>query len=357
MPRIAIRHAHRLAYRRRLSLGLRMLGCLVMLAGAIVSAAALAEAAKGPLSREARLMIVFGVVLFLPGTTLFCGERGMLIDRETRSLKRWWSVVLPLRRTFDDISHYQAVGVYASADPLSSRWHVCLFNAHGEQLQLFELVGEDVAVYAARQVAGFLSLPFALPSAAAIDTLQGAAVPPSAGPLPDEEPRSDLLWVYRGHFGLVLHGIGIVCLVLGLVLAVGLLSAANLGGSRWLVLLAAAAPLCLIGLWLFSGGPRALIDVDEHVIKLWRAWPLPPAIYELPAYSAVTVAPESAAVSDDEPPRYLIGLLGADHIRLEVVRDLPRDEALIAATELAAVARLTLIEEPLPAPLRSGHIT
>lgn len=346
MPRIATRHAHKLAYRRRLSLGVRMLGCLVMLAGAIVLAAALAEFAKGPLSREARLMVSLGVVLSLVGASLFCGERGILIDRETRTLKRWWGVIVPLRRAFDDISQYQAVGFCACADSALPCWRVCLYNSQGEQLELFDLDTEQVAVFAARQVASFLSLPLApLPSAGVGGT---TAVPVAAGLAMNGALPEGRLWAYRSHFGLVPRGIGTVCLVLGLVLTAGLLSAANLGHARWLILFAAVLPLCLVGLWLFVGGRRVLIDADGQIVKIWRAWPLPPAIYELASFYAVMIAPEDAAVSDQESLRQLIGLIGAEQLRLELVRGLPRDEAIIIATEVAAVARLPLVDEPLP---------
>ncbi|MGH7137332.1 MAG: hypothetical protein ACREHD_16435, partial [Pirellulales bacterium] len=93
MPRIATRHAHKLAYRRRLSLGVRMLGCLILLAGAMVLAAALAEVVKGPLSRSVGLMIGLGVLLFVCGAGLFWGEHGKLLDRESRTLRCWWGVI------------------------------------------------------------------------------------------------------------------------------------------------------------------------------------------------------------------------------------------------------------------------
>lgn len=347
MPRIAIRHAHKLAYRRRLSLGPRMLGCLVMLAGAIVMAAALAEAAKGQSSREALLMIVFGPLLFAAGATLFCGERGLLIDRETRTLKRWWSVIVPLWRTLDDISQYQAAGCCLNADTALPRWRVCLFNAQGERIELFELAEEEVAEFAARQVAGFLSLPLARPPAAAVVDRTVATTAEAGAPPRDVSPAG-AVWSYRRHFGLLPRGMGIVCFVLGLVLGIGLAGANNLGSNRWLVVIAAAAPLCLAGLWLFAGGRRVLVDAEDQSVKLWHAWPLPPAIYELSAFYAVLVAPENAAPSDVEPPPHLIGLVGAEQFRLEMIRGLSRDEALAAATELATVVRLPLVDEPAP---------
>lgn len=344
MPRIAIRHAHKLAYRRRLSLGLRMLGCLVMLAGAIVLAAALAELAKGPPSREARLMIALGPVLFFSGATFFCGERGLLIDRETRTLKRWWGVLLPLWRTLDDISHYQAIGVVSSPDAALRRWRVCLFDAQAERLELFELAAEDVADFAARQIAGFLSLPLIQPP---FDCSNGdaAAAPVPAGAAPGEERPATRPWYHHRHFSLAARGFGMVCLVLGLTLAVGLGGATNLGGHRWLFLMAAGAPLCLAGLCLIAGGRRVVVDPLQQTVKIWRAWPLPSASYELPGFYAVIVSPESAEISE-EPPPHLVGLIGAEQLRLEVVRDLPRDEALALAAELAVAAGLPLVEEP-----------
>lgn len=355
MPRIATRHAHKLAYRRRLSLGLRMLGCLVTLAGAIVLAAALAELAKGALLRQAWLMIVSGAALFLSGAALFCGERGLLIDRETRTVKRWWGVVLPLRSTCDDISHYHAVGFFPSADTALPRWRVCLCNAQGEQIELFELTAEDVAEFAARQVAGFLSLSVVRPS---FDGGGGAqATPVKAGVAPEAASPSDRRWTYRGHFGFVTQGMGVVCLVLGVVLTLGLLRAANLGQSRWLTLIATVAPFCLAGLWFFTGGRKAVIDADAQTIRLWRAWPLPPAVYELSAFYAVIVAPESMAAADEVSPPHLIGLIGAEQLRLEVVRGLSPVEALPAAKELATITRLPLVEEPPLVPADSAHIT
>ena len=63
MPRIATRHAHKLAYRQRFSLGVRMLGCLVMLTGAMLLAAVLAEMVKGSPSKSVWVMLALGLVL------------------------------------------------------------------------------------------------------------------------------------------------------------------------------------------------------------------------------------------------------------------------------------------------------
>ena len=98
MPRIATRHAHQLAYRRRFSLGVRMLGCLVMLAGALVLIAAGAEAAEGSISPSFWLATSLGTVLFICGAALFWGERGKLLDRESRTLKCWWGIGFPLAK-------------------------------------------------------------------------------------------------------------------------------------------------------------------------------------------------------------------------------------------------------------------
>ena len=79
--------------------------------------------------------------------------------------------------------------------------------------------------------------------------------------------------------------------------------------------------------------------------KTWRIWPLPPAKYELGAFYAVIVAPAYAGPLDAESAWHLVGLIGADQLRLEVIRALPRDEARAAAAQLAATAKLPLIDE------------
>lgn len=194
MPRIATRHAHKLAYRRRFSLVVRMIGCLILLAGAIVLAAALAELVKGSLSRPLYLMTGCGVLLFTCGAVLFWGERGKSLDRQTRTLKCWWSVIIPLRRGFHDLQHYQAVGVQSRLDAGLSRWRVTLWNPQGERLDLFEAANAETAELAARQIGTFLSLAVAPPPASAA-TISTAGEQPTELAAPITTAR-DNRWTY-----------------------------------------------------------------------------------------------------------------------------------------------------------------
>ncbi|HET6879946.1 MAG TPA: hypothetical protein VFI31_07315 [Pirellulales bacterium] len=340
MPRIATRHAHKLAYRRRFSLGVRMIGCLILLAGAIVLAAALAELVKASTSPSLYLMTALGVVLFVVGATLFCGERGKLIDRQGRVLKCWWGAILPLRRTYYDLQPYQAVGIQPLAEAGTNRWRVCLWNGQGERLDLFDLPTAETAELAARQIGMFLSLALAPPPAAVPAGQEQAppASPPEIAPL-----QSGDRWTYREPFALPWRGLGVVLLVLSSVLLLALLTAPGASGIDWRRGAMVLLPLGSVGLWLSFGGHKVLVMRDEQTVKLWRAWPLPPAAYDLAAFYAVVVA-RASEVSTGEQAEHLVGLMGADQLRLEVIHGLPHEEAHALASELAAAARLPLVE-------------
>jgi hypothetical protein len=59
----------------------------------------------------------------------------------------------------------------------------------------------------------------------------------------------------------------------------------------------------------------------------------------------VIVAPANGEPTDEETASHLVGLIGADQLRLEAIHALPRDEARAAAAQLAATAKLLLIDE------------
>ncbi|HVA51757.1 MAG TPA: hypothetical protein VNH11_35780 [Pirellulales bacterium] len=345
MPRIATRHAHRLAYRQRFSVGLRMLGCLVLLAGTIVLVATLAEVAKGASRTTVARMAVLGSMLVLIGGPLFCGERGKLFDRQTRTLTSWLGVFRPLWRTTLDLSHYQSVGIETYDEGGVSRWQVRFSNAQGERLDVFDLADREAAECAARQVAGFLSL-----SLAALPPLVGpvpaaVSVSPDAGAAP---PPAEACWVYRRHFGPVARLFGVILASLAIMVELGIVSAAAKENSRWLPGAAAVSPLLVLGLWLFFGGRRVAVDRTQQTVRVWRAWPLPPAVYDLGEFHAVIVAAgqvAAAMVADQEAAAHCVGLLDREQQRLELTEGLPYDDALAAAGRLAASVQLPLIDE------------
>jgi hypothetical protein len=349
MPRIATRHAHKLAYRQRFSLGVRMLGCLVMLAGAMLLAAALAEVVKGSHSKSVWVMLSLGLVLVAGGTPLFLGERGKLIDREARTLTCWRGAFWRLFRTHYDLQPYQAVGVQRHDDAGQSRWSVELWNAQGERLEVFDLASEEAAQVGARQVARFLSLMIAPPPATAlVPTTEpvASAVPISenaAAPAPDDR------WTYRPGFGRPIRLLGVVLLALGGMLLLGILVAALANGGRGLPGLLAAAVGLLPGLWFVVGGRRVEIDISQQTLVAWRAWPLPPARYELAGFGAVIVAPITTSdASEQTAPPYLVGLVGPNQLRVEVMNAAPRDDAFAVASQLATLVKLPLINESQP---------
>ncbi|HVX15294.1 MAG TPA: hypothetical protein VHC22_29160 [Pirellulales bacterium] len=352
MPRIATRHAHQLAYRRRFSLGVRMLGCLVLLAGTLLMAAALVGIASGPMTNSIRVMGLVGALLFLAGAALFCGERGMLFDLETRTLRRWWGIVFPLIRSVHDLNLYQDVEVQPHDAAGLVRWRVALKSPQGECLNLFDLPSLEAARLAARQVGALLSLrvgPSVADSAAAP---LGHPVATTAAPA-TAAVSADNRWAYREPFGLFVRGLGVVCLTLGIALLAGMLTSGESG--RWPAALAMLVPLWLFGAWLVLGGHRVEVDGGERAVRAWRAWPLPPAVYELTAFYAVIVAPTGDQAADSDPPKYLVGLMGADQLRLPVIDGLPRDEAVTAATQLASAAGLPLLDDsPAAAPPRAS---
>ncbi|HEV3340857.1 MAG TPA: hypothetical protein VG125_10890 [Pirellulales bacterium] len=345
MPRVATRHAHQLAYRQRFSVGVRMFGCLVLIAGSIVLAAAVAEATKESISKTAWLAVSLGCLLAVSGTTLLCGQRGKLIDREQGTVTRWWGVVRPLWRSTRDMRGYQAIAVESHEVAGLARWRVNLCGAQGERLELFDLASHEAAQAAARGVAAFLSLTILLPGAAA----DGASVPARPAVAPTEPPAAAQDgWVYRRPGRRAFRFLGVALLSLGGVLLLGVVGSATSGDARWWIWLAIASPLFASGLGLVCGGRK--VEINEQTIRVWRAWPLPPAVYDLTAFYAVIVAAAAAVeAADGEPETCLVGLIGPEQLRLELFRSMPRDAARQAATQLAAAAKLPLIDESLPA--------
>ncbi|HWB14009.1 MAG TPA: hypothetical protein VG826_32585 [Pirellulales bacterium] len=170
MPRIATRHPHQLAYRQRFSLGVRMFGCLVLLAGGIVLAATITRARGRSVSDTPWLTLSMGFAVAAWGAILLWGERGKLIDREQRTVTRWWGIARPLWQRTRDVRPYQAVAVESSGEASPTRWRVSLFADQVQPLQLFDLPTQEAAQTAARQVAAFLSLTILLPAATGADT-------------------------------------------------------------------------------------------------------------------------------------------------------------------------------------------
>lgn len=350
MPRIATRHAHKLAYRQRFSLGVRMLGCLVLLAGAIVLAAVVAELVKGSISKTVWFAVSLGCLLVACGGALFAGARGKLIDREARTVTFWWGIVWPLAGTSYDLQPYQAVGVEAYDDAGLMRWRVSLWNAQSDRLQLFDLASHEVAEAAARQVAGFLSLIIAAPppcaTATSAESVPAAPAEGAAAAPTETAPaqQHDDHWTYWQRFSAPVRLLGISLLSVGGVLFVGMALSAAAGSDslRWL---AAAAPASILGCWLLCGGRKIAVDPAAQAVRLWRAWPLPPAVYDLAAFSAVIVAPLPTEPAEQSFEYYLVGLIGPDRLRLELIAPLPCDQASAAAGNLAAIAKLPLIDE------------
>src|SRR5579863_10537644 len=128
MPRIATRHAHQLAYRQRFSVGVRMVGCLLLIAGSIVLAAMMVRARERSISETSWLTVSIGLAVALCGAVLLCGERGKLIDREHKTITRWWGIVRPLWRSTRDVQPYQAVVVESSEEASVTRWRVSLLG-------------------------------------------------------------------------------------------------------------------------------------------------------------------------------------------------------------------------------------
>lgn len=354
MPRIATRHAHKLAYRQRFSLGVRMLGCLVMLAGAMVLAAALAEVVKGSPLKSVWLMFSLGCLLVACGAILFCGERGKLIDREARTLTCWRGAVWPLFRRQHDLHAYNAIGVQSRDQAGLRRWCVVLWNGQGELLELFDLASEETARVAARQVAKFLSLVIAQPPATPVPASASSSSPePSATSVPPTEyvteAGSEDLWTYRQRFSRPVRLLGVILLSLASMMLVGVAIAATAEGGRGLAGLAIVAAFLVLGWWFLAGGRRVEIDVVGQAIAAWRAWPLPPARYDIASFRAVIVAPATTIDAPEQRPvTYLVGLVGADQLRLEVVAAAPREEALAIAGQIAALMKLPLMNESQP---------
>ncbi|HQU43114.1 MAG: hypothetical protein B7Z73_04505 [Planctomycetia bacterium 21-64-5] len=321
-----------------------MLGCLVLLAGTIVLVATVAEVAKGASRTTVARMAVLGCGLVLIGGPLFCGERGKLFDRQCRTMTSWLGMFRPLWRTTLDLSPYQSVGIETYDEAGVTRWHVHLLNAQGERLDVFDLADREAAECAARQVAGFLSLALAAQPPVAGPVPAAVSVSPDAG----AAPSAEACWVYRRHFGPVARLFGVILASLAIMVILGIASAAAKENGRWLPGAAAVSPLLVLGLWLLFGGRRVAVDHPRQTVRVWRAWPLPPAVYDLGAFHAVMVAAVQVAegmVADQEATPHCVGLLDREQQRLELTEGLPYDDALAAAGRLAASVQLPLIDE------------
>jgi hypothetical protein len=332
MPRIATRHAHQLAYRQRFSVGVRMFGCLLLLAGSIVLAATIAKARQRSTSETPWLTVSIGLVLAVCGAVLLCGERGKRIDRQYKTVTRWWGIVIPLWRRTRDLQPFQALVVESREEASVPRWRVSLFGAPAERLELFDLPSHEVAQAVAQQVAAFLSLTILLPGAA-----PAAAVPAQASAPPNDR------WIHWRAGRRSFRFLGVALLSLAGVMSLGVVASA-ISHRPWLIWLAIAAPLLVVGLSLLCGGRK--IEIDRQSVRVWRAWPLPPAVYDLAAFYAIIVAPTTG---EREPETCLVGLIGPEQLRLELVGALSADEARETAGRLATTTNLPLVDESQPA--------
>jgi hypothetical protein len=350
MPRIATRHAHRLAYRQRFSVGVRMLGCLVLLAGCMVLAAVAAEATKGAMSKTSWLAVSLGLLLAICGAVLLAGERGKLIDREERTVTRWWGIARPLWYHTREVRAFQAVGIDPYHEAGVIRYRVCLCGAQIEPLELFHLANQQAAEGAARQVATFLSLGIG-PPPAAVAIARAVTGPAEAAPAaaPSAPAPLDDRWVHSRPWHRRVRLVGVALLSLAGVLLLGVVGSAASHDARWLGWLAIAAPAFALGLWLLCGGRKVEIDRAGQTARIWQVWPLAPAVYDLTSFFAVILAPAIAEAPDGEPAMCLVGLVGPEQLRLELISSMPCNAARAAAVQLAATAGLPLIDESQPA--------
>jgi hypothetical protein len=340
MPRIATRHAHQLAYRQRFSVGVRMFGCLLLIAGSIVLAATVVKARQRSISDTRWLTVSICLVVAACGAVFLWGEHGKRIDREHKAVTRWWGVGRPLWRRTRDMQPYQAVVVERCEDASVTRWRVSLFGDPAERLELFDLPSHHVAQAVARQVAAFLSLTILLPGTApAAAVLTQAPAPP---------PASDR-WIHWRAGRRSFRFLGVVLLSLATVLLLGVVASA-ISHRPWLIWLAIAAPLFVVGSSLLCGGHK--IEIDRQSVRVWRAWPLPPSVYDLSAFYAIIIAPTS---SEGEPETCLVGLIGPEQLRLELVDALSAEEARETGGRLAATTSLPLVDESQPAVPSGGR--
>ena len=342
MPRIATRNAYRLAYRQRFSVGVRMLGCLVLLAGSIVIVAAIADAMKGSSPAHLVRMGMLGGVLVLIGAPLFCGQRGKVFDRQTRSYTTWLGIFRPLWRTTRDLQAFQSVKADAYDAAGVVRWRVYLSNSQGEQLDVFDLADRDAADAAARQLGSFLSLlmapmpatPTVAPAFPPQPTTIGAAV------------VSDSCWSYRRSFTPLLRFVGIVMTLLAMVLLVGIVASGKEQGRGFAI--AAGATMLLLGLWSLFGCQKVAVDRERQTVRLWRAWPWPPDGYNLDAFYAVAIglSPVAAdSTTEQIAVTNFVGLVDREQQRLDLTELPSREEALALAAGLAGMLQFPLIDE------------
>jgi hypothetical protein len=343
MPRIATRNPHQLAYRQRFSVGVRMLGCLVLLAGTLVLIAAAAEAAKGDFSKTFWLAMALGIILVICGAVLLAGERGKVIDREQRTVNSWWAVGCPLWYSTRDVQTFEAVVIETYDDVGIIRWCVNLCGQHDAPLELFDLANQQAAEGAARQVAAFLALRMGPPPPVTTGAVSDVSelAPPRGAPVGDR-------WVYWRPWPTRVRLVGVGPLSVAVVFLLGAIFSAIAGDPRSLVWLAIAAPAVVLGLWLVCGGRQIEINRASQNTRVWRAWPWPPAASDLRSFSAVIVAPAIAEMAEGEYATCLVGLIGPE-MRLELLRSMACEEAREVAIQLAAVARLPLIDESQPA--------
>lgn len=336
MPRIATRNAYRLAYRQRFSVGVRMLGCLVMLAGSIVIVAAIAEAAKGASRAHLVRMGVLGGVLVLIGVPLFCGERGKVFDRQTRSFTTWLGVFRPLWRRTRDLQAYQSVKADAYDAAGVVRWRVYLTNSQGEQLDVFDLADRDAADAAARQLGNFLSLVMApMPATpAGTPAMTGAAV------------VSDSCWSYRRSFTPLVRFVGVVLVSLAIVLLVGIATSGKEQGRALVII--TGATMFFVGLWFLFGCRKAVVDRERQTVRVWRAWPWPPDGYDLDVFYSVVVGFNSVAAdstNEQIAETYSVGLVDREQQRLDLAQLPGHDEAVALGAGLATILQFPLIDE------------
>lgn len=344
MPRIATRNAFRLAYRQRFSMGVRMLGCLVLLAGSIVIVAAVAEAAKGASPGHIARMGALGGALVLIGGPLFCGERGKVFDRQARTMTSWLGMFRPLWRNMRDLQPYQSVKADAYVAAGAVRWRVYLSNSQGEQLELFDLAGRDAAEAAARQVGSFMSVVVAPMPTVSVEPLPGSVPGTTAI---EAAAISDSCWTYRRSFAPIVRLIGLVMASLSIILLVGIALSPGKDRVRGLPV-ATGALLLPLGLALFFGGRRVSVDKARQTVRVWRAWPLPPDGYELETFCAVFVGckPVNAEPTSGQPVEtFSVGLVDREQQRLDLAELPASDEALALATGLAAMLQFPLIDE------------
>lgn len=184
MPRIDTGREHQLAYRQRFSLGCRLFGCALLLAGAVMGASPLLAAGAEP-SQAGRTIAVVGVLLAALGLAIVFASRGKLFDREEGTITFWYGVGRRWQETVYDLRSFTTLVVRPDFEREGS-WELSLESPSGESLHLFRLPNESAVRIAATEIAGFLNVPiFLAPAAAPPETAAADPASEEAASLPD----------------------------------------------------------------------------------------------------------------------------------------------------------------------------